>query len=367
MKTVITFISILITNLVFAQPNEYLTQLTGQNSYLTFPSGISLPGSQLNTSEGCASICDASGNLLFYSDGVRVWNRNHVQMPNGFGLMGDGSSTQSCIIVKQPNSSNIYYLFTAPESISSNGLRFNVIDINLNSGFGDVILKNQLLFNFNIPSTEKLTFAYHCNGVDIWILSKDRGNNTFRAWLLTSLGLTAWTFTNIGYTVSSNPQDFIGCIKVSKDFSKIAVCHYGANRVYLYNFNNETGVISNERLLSSTFIGPYGCEFSENSQYLYVGYNNGANIHRYDVTNVNPATTRTSIAVNVGVFVGQFQLIGSIIYIAQRNTFFLDAITNANTGGVFNQDYLPTLNRVNFGLNQILYNVVIDPPLIMTN
>ena len=367
MKTVITLISILITKLLFSQPNEYSSQLIGQNSYLVFPSGNSLTGSQLNTSEGCASICDASGNLLFYSDGIRVWNRNHIQMPNGFGLMGDGSSSQSCIIVKQPNNTNIYYLFTAPESISSNGIRFNIIDMNLNSGFGDVTLKNQLLFNLNIPSTEKLTFAYHCNGIDIWILTKDRSNNTFRSWLLTSAGLTAWTFTNIGYTVTSNSQDFIGCMKISKDFSKLAVCHYGSNRVYLYDFNNESGIISNERLLSSTFVGPYGCEFSENSRYLYVGYNNGSNIHRYDVSNINPSSTRTSIAINVGVFVGQFQLIGSIIYIAQRNTFFLDAITNADNGGIFNQDYLPTLNRINFGLNQILYDNIITTPLIMTN
>ena len=367
MKTVITLISILVTNLILAQPNEYSAQVIGQNSYLIFPSGLSLTGSQLNTSEGCASICDSFGNLLFYSDGIKVWNKNHIQMPNGFGLMGDGSSSQSCIIVKQPGNTNIYYLFTAPESISTNGIRYNVIDMNLNSGFGDVVLKNQLFFNLNIQSTEKLTFAYHCNGVDIWILTKDWSNNTFRAWLLTSLGLSAWAFTNIGYTVSSNSQDFIGCMKVSKDFSKIAVCHYGANRVYLYNFNNETGIVSNETLLSSTFIGPYGCEFSENSQYLYVGYNNGANIHRYDVNNANPASTRFSIATNVGLFSGQFQLIGSTIYIAQRNTFFLDAITNANNGGVFNQDYLPTLNKINFGLNQILYNNTTILPLIMTN
>jgi hypothetical protein len=367
MKTVITLISILITNLLFSQPNEYSTQLIGVNAYIKFPAGISLPGAQIFTSEGCASICDAAGNLLFYSDGIKVWNRNHIQMPNGFGLAGDVSSSQSCIIVKLPNSSNIYYLFTAPETSSSfTQVTYNIIDMNANGGFGDVTSKNQNL-PITYQSAEKLTFTYHCNRRDIWIVTKDRSNNVFRAWLLTPTGLTAWTFSLTGYNLTNNISDNIGCMKISSDGSKLVICHYGTNRVYLYDFNNQTGVIDNERLLSSTFVGPYGCEFSENSRYVYIGYNNGLNIHSYDTNNANPASTRVTLAVNVGLFVGSFQRIGSIIYIAQRGTTFLDAITNANTGGTFNQNYLATTNTINFGLNQVLYPDLTPPPIIMTD
>ena len=366
MKTVITFISILITNLLFSQPNEYSTQVIGVNAYIKFPAGISLPGAQIFTSEGCASICDAAGNLLFYSDGIKVWNRNHIQMPNGFGLTGDASTSQSCIIVKVPNSVNLYYLIVAPETSDIGTVTYNVVDINANSGLGDVVLKNQ-----NLPiayqAAEKLTFAYHCNRRDIWIVTKDRSNNVFRSWLLTPAGLTAWTFSITPYVLTANMADNIGCMQISPDGSKLVICHYGTGRVYLYDFNNQTGVIDNERLLSSTFAGPYGCEFSENSRYVYVGYNSGANIHSYDTNNATPASTRVSIAFNVGMFVGSFERIGNIIYIAQRGTTFLDAITNADNGGVFNQNYLATTNTINFGLNQVLYPDITPLPIIMTD
>jgi hypothetical protein len=287
-------------------------------------------------------------------------------MPNGFGLTGDVSTSQSCIIVKVPNSTNLYYLVVTPEVSGTGQVRYNIVDMNANGGFGDVVSKNQ-----NLPiayqSTEKLTFTYHCNRRDIWIVTKDRSNSLFRAWLLTPAGLTAWTFSLTGYVLTNNTSDGIGCMKISSDGSKLVICHYGTNRVYLYDFNNQTGAVDNERLLSSTFIGPYGCEFSENARYVYIGYNNGLNIHCYDTNNANPASTRVSIATNVGMFVGSFQRIGSTVYIAQRGTTFLDAITNADAGGVFNQNYLVTTNTINFGLNQVLYPDLTPPPIIMTD
>jgi hypothetical protein len=37
--------------------------------------------------EGCATISNSSGQLLFYTDGITVYNRNHQVMPNGTGLL----------------------------------------------------------------------------------------------------------------------------------------------------------------------------------------------------------------------------------------------------------------------------------------
>ena len=78
----------------------------GVNAGLNFSSGapvLDLNG-QLATNEGCGSISDANGDLLFYTDGITVWDKNHNQMPNGFGLLGDPSSTQSGIIIPLPGS-----------------------------------------------------------------------------------------------------------------------------------------------------------------------------------------------------------------------------------------------------------------------
>jgi hypothetical protein len=95
----------------------------GENAGLDFNSGspVALTDGMLNTDEGCASICDANGSLLFYTDGMTVYNRNHGIMPNGTGLLGHSSSTQSAIIVKKPMSNNLYYIFTVDYIGNTNG------------------------------------------------------------------------------------------------------------------------------------------------------------------------------------------------------------------------------------------------------
>src|SRR5262245_26794541 len=95
----------------------------GSNAGVTFQSGspVAASGGQINTVEGTAAFSDASGNRLFYTEGVTVWNRNHIPMPNGNGLMGNASSTQSAVIVQKPGSTNIYYIFTVDAQAGVNG------------------------------------------------------------------------------------------------------------------------------------------------------------------------------------------------------------------------------------------------------
>src|ERR1051326_8074473 len=71
---------------------------------IDFNSGspVAINASVLNTNEGCSSACDASGILLFYTDGVTVWDKTNTQMPNGNNLDGDASSTQSALVVPVP-------------------------------------------------------------------------------------------------------------------------------------------------------------------------------------------------------------------------------------------------------------------------
>src|SRR4051812_40044168 len=71
----------------------------GVNAGINFSTGaaVDFNGSALNTTEGCSSMSDAAGNVLFYTDGVSVWNKNNQVMPNGTGLLGSTSSTQSAL------------------------------------------------------------------------------------------------------------------------------------------------------------------------------------------------------------------------------------------------------------------------------
>src|SRR5689334_22157659 len=84
-----------------------------------------LNNSQMNTVEGCSSIADAQGNLLMYTDGMTIWNKNHQVMANGSGLLGSSSSVQGALIIKQPGYANLYYVFTLDDTFGPDGFRYS--------------------------------------------------------------------------------------------------------------------------------------------------------------------------------------------------------------------------------------------------
>ena len=143
----------------------------GDYAGIDFRSGapVALTNSAMFQHEGCASISDNFGNLLFYTNGMEIWNANHTLMPNGTGLMGDVSAAQSGVIVPKPGDLNIYYVFTVDAEISTNGLRYSEVDMALDGGLGDVTgTKNVFLAQ---PSEEKVTAVLHANGYDIWVMT----------------------------------------------------------------------------------------------------------------------------------------------------------------------------------------------------
>src|SRR6185436_11333222 len=196
--------------LVASSQNETKKWVFGNYCVLDFNSNppASLANGAMATEEGCASVADASGNLLFYTNGVKIWNSSHAVMANGTGLFGGVSSSQSALIVKQPGTATIYFVFTTD---GASGLRYSIVDMTLAAGMGSVTVKNTIV---SPSSTERLCGTKHCNGTDIWVVSHDRGSDVFRANLVTSAGVdTAAVRSNIGpYMAGSNN---VGCMKIS--------------------------------------------------------------------------------------------------------------------------------------------------------
>ncbi|NMH26741.1 3-coathanger stack domain-containing protein [Flavobacterium silvaticum] len=62
---------------------------------------------------GLATISDTSGNLLFYTDGVTVWNSTHAIMTNGTDL---GLSVQNVVIVPNPGNISQYYVIRSVDN-----------------------------------------------------------------------------------------------------------------------------------------------------------------------------------------------------------------------------------------------------------
>ena len=284
-KIAASFILLLLCPLSLFSQGETANWYFGKKAGIRFNNDgtvEALEDSAVNTFEGCASISDNFGNLLFYTDGLRVYDREHRVMPNGTGLFGDPSSTQSALIVPQPESSTIFYIFTVDTSINANdpdnGFSYSVVDLSLNGGYGAVTTKNVILIN---NSSEKLTAVIKdCFDKSIWVLTMASENDTngpidtFYAFEVTSTGVnTAAVKTKLNNTQIQDPR---GYLKLNPEGDKIAAANVTSG-LFIYDFDATSGIVSNEQQINilDDNKNPYGLEFSPNNRFLYVQtYNN---------------------------------------------------------------------------------------------
>jgi hypothetical protein len=315
----------------------------GEYASLDFSSGspVATTGSSLFTYDMTASVSDNTGSLLFYSNSVTVWNRNHVPMPNGTGLLGHTSGGTSCVAVKKPGSNDLYYLFTVDAFAGSNGLRYSIIDMSLQSGFGDVTVKNQLLLS---PATEKIAVVKHCNGQDYWIVCHQWNSNAFNAYLLTSSGLSSTpVVTNIGSNHTGGTlgtYNSIGQINFTEDGRKAVVAIYDLNLFEVLNFNNSTGVFSNNYTITN-YPHAWGAEFSPDGNVLYTTQWNYSQVYQFDLQAGSAAAIQSSATLvgnatgpNSSYKAGYLDLgPDGKIYIAKFESYYLASVNNPNQLG----------------------------------
>jgi hypothetical protein len=358
MKRIIILTILIAFNQQLNAQNEFNNWFFGANLAFDFSGGnpVLIAGSTMNQAEGNATVSDASGNLLFYTSGTTIWNKNHVVMTNGSGLLGHTSSTQSAIIVQKPLSTTIYYVFTADAETWPNGIRYTEVDMSLSAGFGAVTANKNILLR--TPSCEKLTAVRHCNNVDVWVISHDYNSNTFRTWLVNSTGVIVTPVnSNTGYVPTSVTQQGYGYLKSNTDGSKLAAAYYGApnsssgNRVEIYDFNKSTGQVSNALSLGNVN-GAYGVEFSASGRYLYASTNPGY-LYQWDLCSSNIIGSKFQIA-NVGAFGGALQIApDNKIYLVRGINKWVARINNPEVYGFgcgFVDQAIITPTNTNFGL-----------------
>jgi hypothetical protein len=257
---------------------EYYNWHFGKYSAITFNTHnlepINIDTSSMSTLEGSASISDKNGQLLFYTDGVQVWDRFNQQMPNGFGLRGHYSSTQSAIILKKPGTDYLYYIFTvgfASENRNDN-FCYSVVNMYGNSGAGDVIEKNVPIHDRMVA--EKQTLIMHRNGKDYWLIAHEAKYDNFVIALITKNGIESVKIQQIGpdyYNMFSDGYVLLGQLKSNIRGDRLAVVSNNSITVELYKFDRKTGYMSDYLpILLLDTNGYYGVEFSPSGQQLYV-------------------------------------------------------------------------------------------------
>jgi len=291
-KAIVLFFLFFVQTTILAQ-HEADNWIFGQHAGITFSGGspvsISSEFIPMYTLEGCASMSSASGDLLFYvgspnpsETNLTVWQSDHTIMPGGENLIGDVSSAQAAIIVPNPNSSSIYYVFTLDrfQSNASNnrGLYYYTIDMSLDGGMGAVIDSGTQLLTY---AAEKITAVK--SGDFYWVVAYSslsgapEASSTFHSFKITAAGVNATSVTSPNGP-SGSYFDGRGFLKFNPQGNKIAISHAAAydyngqsGRVLIYDFNNDTGQISNGYDIN---IVPgyraYGIEFSLQSKKFYI-------------------------------------------------------------------------------------------------
>ena len=239
--------------------------------------------SAVNTGEGSAGATDEKGNIWLYTDGNKVYNRNHAMMPNGFGLTGSPSSSQAAIVLQHPSQRNArqFYVLTVPEYAGWPGFCYSIVDMTKDGGLGDVVQKNVPLYPG--PVSEQMQPAMHSNGVDYWVVIKGYGNDSLFSYLIDSSGVHLKHRFKFGKGITNT----IGVMRFNSDYSRFAyTCYDYTGYVEICDFNTTTGVISNPLLLNDLY-DPYGVSFSPDGSKLYVGHLQTRKLNQYDLSTYN--------------------------------------------------------------------------------
>jgi PKD repeat protein len=258
--------------------------------------------------EACAVQSDAAGNLLFYTNGVQVWNSNHTLINAGNLLNSDLSAHRGAIIVPNPANASQYYIFTQDGGSynsamtytlpGADGFRYSIVQITggmaTTTPTWNVPITPPSYLGYSLGTgnamqgTEGIAAVKSCNGY--WIITGGKkGTQTY----ITIFSLTPGGLSFFSETLSpfnTMQQSF----EISRDGTRLAVGS-GTNGsletagLAAYNFNIYTGAISGQIILNNNLT--YGTSFSPDSKLLYSTSWSTNNLLQYDLTDPSPATS----------------------------------------------------------------------------
>ena len=272
------------------------------------------------------SVCDNSGNLLFYSNGYSVYDKNNNIMTNGnhfnHSTYGDvyinGNSAypvfKGAIILPFVNDTNKYYMFyedmgyqeTGATNFLPSKLRFLVIDKRLNGGLGDIIFKDSTILSGDTLKDGNIFAIKHGNGTDWWVIVREFRTNKFYKILITANGIQTPTTQNIG-TAYRTSSFYNGEGDVSSDGSQLIYFNTTFNFTFgvsssqmdILDFDRCTGVLSNVKnitvpsVVGSDSLAWWSTCLSPNKRFVYA--TDGSYMWQMDLNSSNILNSRIKV------------------------------------------------------------------------
>ena len=204
------------------------------------------------------SIADENGELLFYSTGCTLRNKNH-NIPTGCDSInfkpdspcnnGRLRLLQGGIILPLPEKRDTFMFFHKASDILGDGdftYDVQVTKLYAKDTTVKVIYKNKKVVNDTVAICE-MTAVRHANGKDWWIINPQRGSNRYRMLLLTKDGVQPSWEQSIGESAHEY-EDWWSQVTFSPD-GKHYVRARGAatGDIHFFDFDRATGKLSNPR------------------------------------------------------------------------------------------------------------------------
>ena len=261
-------------------------------SHIQFDEGI--PQSYYLNGSGSMLLTNASishpetGELLAYTDGCRIFNRQFEQMINGDSINFGKTWSQYCtnffgvtyypsintaLFLPRPGHPDEVYLIHAKDTITKQSTYWmdkiyasTISFKTFPNGF--VKKKNKLIFTGQIKECE-MHAVKHANGMDWWLFFPQYQTNSYFKFLVQADTVLLFDTQAIGPIV---PFGGGTVLKFSPDGTKLA--RFSREQgILLWDFDRQTGMLSNTRQWlipdsTHTFIA---CgEFSPDSRFIYI-------------------------------------------------------------------------------------------------
>lgn len=245
------------------------------------------------------SMSDENGNLLFYSNGCKIFNSKHQVIKDGDKLNsgslrndecsnrgGYNAGHQTMISIPNPGNPNQYYIFHVSTvwiyeptlDIRTKYLYYTVVDFSHPDGFvprslkpdtnNNVYLKNVPLLEDTSIQTGEMTAIKHANNRYWWVFNTKYSSNTYIRLLVTDKGVLGPYYQIIGDSFNAN-----GVLNGNTCFSpngKKFVRYNTLDGLYVYDFDRETGLLSNfKNVVLNEPVGVGGVAVSSNSRFVY--------------------------------------------------------------------------------------------------
>ncbi|MBP6302862.1 MAG: gliding motility-associated C-terminal domain-containing protein [Bacteroidia bacterium] len=229
-----------------------------------YPNLTDVPGESV-------TVCDSTGNLLFYACPNKVYNSQHQLILNGDSLTTSGLINGSRHMCAVGPIGNLYYVFTTP-------LSYFIVNpfYNNNQGY---VTKKQIVFDRDSKKLNITAIRNIDKPNSFWIVADSK--DTLLIYKLDASGLSR--HNTYFHRVLSEPGYEAGLLRASHDGKLIISCSGHDTSKYdtrFYNFDNTTGQITGEqgiKLATSLYIdstkgyrrGPTGVAFSPNDSIIY--------------------------------------------------------------------------------------------------